>query len=1624
MPGGVIDQLRISYVVDVADKATKPLLASERAVQRSVAQTARELARQDAAVKRSASVTSTAAAKKAAAQERQGRAAAVAAKSTTRLTAEERASSAASDRAAANARRITAAYNRQAAAAERAAAAEQKRARVMRTQAARADAGAALTRVSAGARTSLGGAATAGAIASRGFRGAGGGVLVGALGLGAAVAQTVAFDKAMRNVNSIAQLSEQQFKALGKSVLDLAGKTAQAPKTLAEGLYDLVSSGFDAKDSLHILQASAKAATAGLTDTATSTKAVAAVLNAYKIPASQAGKVSDLLFQTVNRGVISFEQLASNIGTVLPVASSLGVGLDQVGAALATMTKQGIGPEESVVRLQGAMTKFIKPSETMAEALKKVGVESGEQLIRQRGLQGAIEAVAGATDGSKASFAKLFPDVRAMQGALALTGKNARGAKEDLAAMRDSAGATGKALEQQSKSLSYQWNSLKAQASALSITVGSRLVPALGSALGAMNDLARGRGSVGGTLKDLVTGLRGVPGPSRAERQRTSANVALRRDAQEAAVSRQQDPSAATRTGLTIRGVIKTVADEARRLGPVLLGAGKQLVDAFKPAMPFLRNVLLPLLKGVGAGVIASVVGAFKIAVPIIKLAATALGFVGKAARPLRGVIQGVGTVIGFLAGGPILGLLSKIPKVGIVFRLLLVPLKLVTGAVGRVIDYFGKMPGTVGRLAGVAVKRVTGALGELPGKVGGLVVSVAKAFARLGRGIVSAIVDAIKSAPGAVVDAVKSLIPGPIRSLAGKASGAIKSLFGGRRGGRVPRYQGGGLVPIVASGGEMLVDGHQAMMIPGPSDRDGTAMLARPGAAILTADGQTRMAMGSSLGEALRSQAPHFRNGGTVLSPGQMASLAYRHGVRPQDKAIRMGAYGMRESHGKTTAHNYDPPRDDSWGLWQINVLPNANPRFKSWRLTDPDVNARAMSLLYKAAGEGPWGGYPESSITPYLAAARAGFSRTATTSGATGTLAAGRRRAGLIDDAFGQGLQAGQEGLTRSVIRREGNPILAAIRDANANAAGHAKSTGGRRGKLPSGVYTPSTTWNPRRKPIARWIGPYLSYGASHGWAGIVSSGFRTRAEQAAIVSSGVKPAAAPGTSNHEKSAFPGGAVDVTAAPSLAAALSKKPPPRLLRWAGAKDPVHFSYPHGGSYRRGGLISSYRAGGVVSHVTPGRQLTGTTTSTAGAGGALSGALRRALTFAGGSLEALDTIIGRSLESRLLTLRAQLQRQVAKGGPSKTIRRLQSAIDLIDFELGRRVGRVLDVVAQRTANLERGRGTVDRAMRMAGVSTDSSQGLGVLGVQQAAETAVRKQNVASLTRALRTATAERNRQAIRDITSQLHDAQDELAESMVRQVELFRDQVRALGAEAVNNAQFGVGLNQTAVSMIEAQQRLSRTQDTAAGMRERAAAIQGGVIPALAANVTAQQFNAQMLAAVGDVNGWRQAVQDAASAAVDLANAQADAADLLREAAAREAQDRVDAATHGRTMTDLGLQRLELEQQLIGTHDTAGGALGRADFIRQQILPAIQAEVDALLAQQQAAQAAGDSQLALQIGEAVYAKQNEVLQAQLDAQQQIADNTDALKEFSGSLAFSYRDQPFTDLDVNAARVGA
>lgn len=334
-----------------------------------------------------------------------------------------------------------------------------------------------------------------------------------AVGLGYAVTKAAEFDKQMRNVNSLTGLSEKNFGALEKQVISMSKRLPQSAATLAEGLYDIASSGYQGADGLKVLEASAQAASAGLSTTGTAAQAITGVLNAYGLTANDAADVSDILFQTVNLGVVSFDELAGSIGNVIGGAAAAKISIDQVGASIATMTLAGIGGAEATTSLNNLIAKLVQPSEALAHVYKSLGYESGASALKTKGLHGVMEDLRKSTGGNIEALLEMFPEIRAARGALALManeGKNYNKVSDQIEDKHKRQGATLRTLKEQMKAVSNQWEVFKNKADAAAITLGLKVLPSITKAMSGMEDFGKGVADVLDTLAPLQSAAEAV----------------------------------------------------------------------------------------------------------------------------------------------------------------------------------------------------------------------------------------------------------------------------------------------------------------------------------------------------------------------------------------------------------------------------------------------------------------------------------------------------------------------------------------------------------------------------------------------------------------------------------------------------------------------------------------------------------------------------------------------------------------------------------------------------------------------------------------------------------------------------------------------------------------------------------------------------------------------------------------------------------------------------------------------------------------------------------------------------------------------------------------------------------
>jgi 3D (Asp-Asp-Asp) domain-containing protein len=572
-----------------------------------------------------------------------------------------------------------------------------------------------------------------------------------------------------------------------------------------------------------------------------------------------------------------------------------------------------------------------------------------------------------------------------------------------------------------------------------------------------------------------------------------------------AAARQAAEPSQFQKLGKTIGDVLKTIGAGAVKYGG-------QLLAAFKPAQPFFQNVLLPLVKGVAIGVL----GGLTVVIPVIKILATVLGAVGKVAAPLKGVLELLGKVIGFIFAGAILKgvaavlkIASEIPKLGVVFKLLKVPIDLARaafglfgqvaeriggvlgklgGVAGKVGGFFEKIPGAVGEVAGGVVsaagKIVTAAgkgIGRLPGtlaavaiRAGSALISgideiagkVLGAFGDLGTKIVEAIVEAIKGAPNAIVEALTSIVPGWAKS----ALGAIGIELGG--GGEVkPKpnkgAQGappilkratGGYVDAMVSPGEMVMHGGSAWTVPGPRTGADSVYASLPiGAAVLTDDGQRRMSAGASVAEAIATQAPHFRTGGFV-------STAYG----PPWGGIEGGGTTATGINLSKSPHLYIVAVDPSVIPLHSKLKISPNPFGYGGAFSAEDTGGAIKGNrldFYDWKGRSDQNRWGVRHVNVSTAGSGGPIGAAGSSENVTQalTLGSSRVRSGLVPDALQQGIEAGAAGLTAEEVARanrgargaEGNPLNKTISEALGAVSKSVKTTtAGATGKLGKGA------------------------------------------------------------------------------------------------------------------------------------------------------------------------------------------------------------------------------------------------------------------------------------------------------------------------------------------------------------------------------------------------------------------------------------------------------------------------------------------------------------------------------------------------------------------------------------------
>lgn len=203
-----------------------------------------------------------------------------------------------------------------------------------------------------------------------------------------------------------------------------AMKFGKKTDEMASAEYNLISAGIDAAKVNYALDASAKLAIGGITDMGTASNGLTSVLNAYNLAAEQSEEVTDAMFVAMKRGKTTIGELSGVIGRVAPLASNVGVSINEMFGSIATATLSGQKTEEAATGLKAALSNIMKPTSEGAKLADSLGLAFDAEALKAKGLRGVLDDVYASTKGDVGMMTQLFGSVEALNFVFAIMKNN------------------------------------------------------------------------------------------------------------------------------------------------------------------------------------------------------------------------------------------------------------------------------------------------------------------------------------------------------------------------------------------------------------------------------------------------------------------------------------------------------------------------------------------------------------------------------------------------------------------------------------------------------------------------------------------------------------------------------------------------------------------------------------------------------------------------------------------------------------------------------------------------------------------------------------------------------------------------------------------------------------------------------------------------------------------------------------------------------------------------------------------------------------------------------------------------------------------------------------------------
>jgi TP901 family phage tail tape measure protein len=328
------------------------------------------------------------------------------------------------------------------------------------------------------------------------------------VGMGIAGAKTFAsYETSLNQMIGLVGLTAGEVQKMDDAIREMGPLVGKGPTELADAMYFITGSGQKGAQAVQVLEASAKAAAAGLGETQVVADAVTSAVNAYGAANLSASRATDVLVAAVREGKVEADQLAPVLGRLLPTASSMKISFQEVAGVMAVMSRTGLDAAEASTSVSSILSTLQKPSKEAAAMLEEAGLSMAylrDVAKKPGGLVQVMRILSQKFADNEEALATIVPNVRAFRGVMNVLAQDASIVDKIMGGVANSVGATDSAFNAGADTVGRKWAQAMSEFKGALVDLGTAMRPVIESVTNGLKSVSKWFSSLSGESQGFI----------------------------------------------------------------------------------------------------------------------------------------------------------------------------------------------------------------------------------------------------------------------------------------------------------------------------------------------------------------------------------------------------------------------------------------------------------------------------------------------------------------------------------------------------------------------------------------------------------------------------------------------------------------------------------------------------------------------------------------------------------------------------------------------------------------------------------------------------------------------------------------------------------------------------------------------------------------------------------------------------------------------------------------------------------------------------------------------------------------------------------------------------------------